>query len=305
MTGEKRTGSILGSFPLSRNHSLYVFLLPSAAFIVIFVAYPILFNIWLSFHDVGLRTLVGDRPFAGLGNYIRLFTSPLFGEVLLNSVAFTLGSIIPQFIIGFALALFLMKQFPGSSIVRGGIILGWVIAPIVVGTVWRWIFNTDYGLLNHLLRQFGLIDSPLSWLPNPQLAMISVIIANVWLGIPFNLMLLMGGLSALSETLYEAASIDGTNRLQRLVYITIPLMKQTIAATLMLGLMFTFKVFDLIWVMTGGGPVDKTTTMPILAYRYSFTFFNFGMGTAVASSLFVLMAVLSIFYILGFVGRDE
>lgn len=288
-----------------RTFALYLFLAPALLFILAFVAYPIFFNFWLSLHEVGLSNLVGNRPFVGFGNYAGLIRSPVFHQTLLNSVIFTVGSIAPQFVVGFALAMFLLKRFSGSQLVRGGIILGWVIAPIVVGTVWRWMFNSDYGLINHILQQIGIIGQRISWLPSPNRAMLAVVVANVWLGIPFNMMLLMGGLSALPETLYDAAAIDGTNSVQTFFYITVPLMRQTMAATIMLGLMFTFKVFDLIWVMTSGGPVNATTTLPILSYRYSFTFFEFGAGTAVAFTLFILMAGLSVFYILRFVGVDE
>ena len=293
------------SLQQKRHRGLLGFLAPGVLFIALFVAYPILYNFWLSIHDVGLGNLGGEWPFVGLGNYVGLFQSRIFTQTLWNSVAFTVGSIAPQFVIGFALAVLLLKKFPGAQIVRGGIILGWVIAPIVVGTVWRWMFNSDYGLINHFLQLLTITSDRVSWLPNPDRAMIAVIVANVWLGIPFNMMLLIGGLSALPVTVYDSASIDGANRVQTFFFITVPMMRQTMAATIMLGLMFTFKVFDLIWVMTRGGPVNSTTTLPILTYRYSFNFFEFGLGATVAIVLFVFMAIVSIGYIHKFVGVDE
>ena len=240
----------------------------------------------------------------GAANYLELLHDPAFGAVLGNTALFTVLSIALQFTIGFALAVYLNHRFFGRDLIRSAIILGWVLSPIVVGTIWRWILNTDFGLLNFILRGLKLIDHNISWLPRPTSAMAGVIMANVWLGIPFNMMLLTGGLANLPESVFESAMIDGANRVQRFLRITVPLLKQTIAATLMLGLIYTLKVFDLIWVMTNGGPVHATTTLPVWSYRLSFVLFDFGKGAAAANMLFVLTIVPVVFYIYRF-AREE
>ena len=281
------------------------FLLPALGYLAVFVLYPVLHNVSLSLRDVTAANIrLQPHPLVGAANYLELLQDSAFGAVLGNTALFTVLSIAFQFTIGFALAIYLNHRFFGRDLIRSAIILGWVLSPIVVGTIWRWILNTDFGLLNFILRGLKLIDHNISWLPRPTSAMVGVIMANVWLGIPFNMMLLTGGLANLPESVFESAMIDGANRVQRFLRITVPLLKQTIAATLMLGLIYTLKVFDLIWVMTNGGPVHATTTLPVWSYRLSFVLFDFGKGAAAANMLFVLTIVPVVFYIHRF-AREE
>jgi len=283
---------------MHKNGYLYVFLAPSLVFIGIFIAYPIIYNFIISMQDVNLMTLaLPNKEFVGLQNYIDIITNPTFLEVLKNSVIFTVGSVFFQFVIGFALAMFLVKEFPLNNFVKGFIVMGWVIPAVVVGTIWEWLLNTDTGLINYLLSQLHLINNNISWLTNPDTAMIGVLIANIWWGIPFNMMLLIGGLTGLPRDVFEAAEIDGANWFQKLFFLTIPMLKQTIAATLMLGIIYTFKAFDIIWLMTGGGPVNATNVLPTWSYQLSFNFFNFSQGAAVANLMFLIMLILSIIYI--------
>lgn len=285
---------------------LYFFLAPSIIFMGIFTAYPIIYNFIISLQDVNVMTLASpDKEFVGLKNYIEIITNPTFLEVFKNSAIFTLGSVFFQFIIGFALAMFLVKKFPLNNFVRGFIVVGWVIPPVVVGTVWKWLLNTDFGLINYFLSQFHILNNNISWLTNPDMAMIGILIANIWLGIPFNMMLLIGGLTGLPQTVFEAADIDGANWFQKLFFLTIPMLRQTISATLMLGIIYTFKVFALIWVMTGGGPVNATNVLPTWSYQLSFDFFNFSQGAVVANLMFLIMLIFSIVYINYTAGKGD
>lgn len=285
---------------------LYVFLAPALIFMGIFTAYPIIYNFIISMQDVNVMTFANPtKEFVGLRNYIQIITNSTFLVVLKNSVIFTVGSVFFQFIIGFALAMFLAKKFPLNNFVRGFIVVGWVIPPVVVGTIWKWLLNTDFGLINYFLSQLNLITDNISWLSNPNMAMIGILIANIWLGIPFNMMLLIGGLTGLPQTVFEAAEIDGANWFQKLFYLTIPMLKQTISATLMLGVIYTFKVFALIWVMTGGGPVNATNVLPTWSYQLSFDFFNFSQGAVVANLMFIIMLIFSIIYINYTAGKED
>ncbi len=294
------------SIKKDQNNFYFKMLVPAVLFFIIFIIYPIYFNIRLSLEDATLRTIMlPQRPFIGLENYLTIIRDPLFKKALINSLIFTTGSVFFQFTIGFSLALFLFKKFPLNKFVRSSIILGWVLAPIVVGTVWSWLLNSDYGLFNYLLKSLNIITQEIRWLTNPNIALRGVVITNVWFGIPFNMLLLTGGLSSLPQDIYEAAKIDGTNTFQKFIYITLPLMRQTIGATLMLGVIYTFRVFDLIWVMTRGGPVNATTTLPIWSYQLSFDFFNLGEGAAVANILFMIMLVIALIYIKFFAGKEE
>ena len=152
-------------------------------------------------------------------------------------------------------------------------------------------------MINYILLQIHLINSPISWLSDPQYALIGVILANVWYGIPFNMMLLSGGLVGLPGEIYEAARIDGANKIQQFFHLTVPLMKPTIFATLILGLIFTLKVFGLIVTMTGGGPVNSSNILSLWSYQTSFDYFEFGQGAAISNILLVIMLISSIFYI--------
>jgi multiple sugar transport system permease protein len=283
----------------SRNNKFYMkMMLPAIVFLAALVVYPIVYNFRLSLQDATLRTIrLPEMPFVGLGNYASVLSNPLFPVSMARTLVFTAGSIFFQFVIGFALALFLFRQFPLNKFVRTTIIMGWVLAPIIVGTVWSWLLNTDHGLINYLLKTAGIIGQGIGWLTDPNIAMRGVIIANVWFGIPFNMLLLTGGLSALPTDVYEAADIDGTSPLQKFFFITLPLMKPTIGAVLMLGTIYTLRVFDLLWVMTKGGPVNATTTLPLWSYQLSFDFFNLGEGAAASNILFVIMIVFTLLYI--------
>jgi len=291
----------------SRTQRIYIwFLLPGLVYVLLFVVYPIVFNVQLSFQNVtALNIRSAQKPFIGFENYQHVFSDTELPSILLNTAAFTLGSIVFQFIIGFALALFLQKTFPLRDLFRSLIMIGWVLSPIVVGTVWRWMLNSDFGLLNFILQKIGIIQSNISWLPKPKTAMIGVVFANIWLGIPFNMMLLTGGLANLPESVYESATIDGASKLQQFFKITIPLIRQTIAATLMLGFIYTLKVFDLIWVMTNGGPVNATTTMPVWSYRASFVLFKFSQGATISNILFLMTLVLAVIYIYFFGSKED
>lgn len=281
------------------HRSLYWFLVPALLFIAVFTFYPVIYNFVLSTQKAELATINSGSPrvFIGLDNYLKVIENSDFPGILLNSVVFTVASVGFQFVIGFFLALLFTRNFPTSRFVRGTIVVGWVLPDIVVGTIWSWILNGDVGVLNFIMRSLGIIHNPIGWLSDPHMAMYGVIIANIWFGIPFNMMLLLGGLSGVPDQLYEVASIDGANAFQKFFHLTVPMMRKSIAATIMLGVIYTFRVFGLIWVMTGGGPVNATNVLTTYSYQLSFNFYNFGQGSAVANMLFLIMFAFSILYI--------
>jgi multiple sugar transport system permease protein len=166
------------------------------------------------------------------------------------------------------------------------------------------MFNSDIGIINHMLMQLRIIKEPIQWLSMGNTAMTSIIIANIWKGVPFNMILLASALTTLPSDVFEAASIDGANALQRFIYITIPLLKPAIISVLTLGFIYTFKVFDLVYVMTGGGPGSSTEMLSTLAYRYSFGEYNFSQGAAAANVLFVLLMAVGLIYI-RIVNKEE
>jgi multiple sugar transport system permease protein len=287
-----------------RSLSNYAFILPGLLFMVTFMVFPILYNIVLSFQNVTLLNLRGEHEFVGWQNYITMFQDSLFTVSFSNSAIFTSASILFQFTIGFALALFFNRKFPGRDFMRSIMLLGWMMPIIITATLFKWMFAGDFGVINHLLQVIGIIDKPIFWLTEHNYSLAGTILANIWIGIPFNMVILLSGLQSLPDHLYEAAKIDGASRFRQFTNITLPLMKPTIMVLLMLGIIYTFKVFDLIYIMTGGGPVNSTTVFPLYAYRMAFTNYDLSMGATAASFMFFVLIALASVY-LWMVRKEE
>ncbi|MDF2878392.1 MAG: transporter permease [Clostridia bacterium] len=277
----------------------YCFVLPALLYMFVFIGYPLIYNLLLSFQEVNVMTFTKPvKEFVGFQNYIELFSKPgaIMPKIIMNTVVFTIGSIAVQFVVGFALALLFKNKFTGSSLIRGVIIIAWLIPVTVTGLLYKFIFAVNGGIINELLLAWGVIREPIQWLLEPITSMIAVITANIWIGIPFNMILILTGLTTVPETVYESASIDGANTVQKLFLITVPMIKPALMSVLTLGFIYTFKVFDLVWVMTKGGPVFATELLSTYSYRMSFDEFNFSQGAAVANILFVVLFIVGIFY---------
>ncbi|CAG5086364.1 Sugar ABC transporter permease [Thermobacillus xylanilyticus] len=275
----------------------YLFLLPALLFLAIFVLFPILYNVVLSLQDVDVYNLNGEHHFIGFDNYEKVFKSSVFYTAFRNSAVFTVLSIVFQFAIGFALALYFNQKFPGYSTMRSLMLLAWMLPVVIIASVFQWMMNGDYGVLNFLLQSLGIIDEPRSWLSDSRTSLLSTVVANIWTGIPFNMIILLSGLQALPEHLYEAARLDGASRFAQFRLITVPLMKPTILILLMLGIIYTFKVFDMVYIMTAGGPVNSSTVLPIYSYELSFTKLEFSQGAAVSMIMFIILVFIAIAYL--------
>jgi multiple sugar transport system permease protein len=277
--------------------SSYLFIVPSLLFLVLFIVFPILYNILLSFQNVNIYNLKGVHSFIGLTNYIKTLKDPVFIIAFKNSMVFTVISIFFQFIIGFALALFFNLKFPGRGLMRSLMLLAWMLPVVITGTIFQWMMSGDFGVMNYILQSLGIISQPHNWLSQGSTALYGTIVANVWTGIPFNMIILLSGLQALPESLYEASKIDGANRISQFKHITLPLMKPTIYILLMLGIIYTFKVFDMIFIMTAGGPVNSSVVLPIYAYQLAFTTYEFSQGAAVSVIMFAFLTLVAVVYL--------
>jgi multiple sugar transport system permease protein len=283
----------------------YLFLLPAVAYITATMLFPVVYNLRMSLEDVNIQTfLSGAAPFVGLDNYRTVIDDSAFWQATEVSLIFTAGSLLFQFTLGFALALFFNRPFPGNGAIRALFLLAWLLPTVVSGSIFRWMLDGDFGVINYALRELSVIDRPRHWLIDPNTALTGTILANIWVGIPFNMVLLLAGLKSIPQTLYEAASVDGANAWQRFRSLTLPLMRPVSLSVVLLGIIYTFKVFDLIYVMTAGGPVDATTVLPIYAYQLTFEFFRFGQGAAAATLLLVGLIGVAIAY-LWWSRRDE
>ncbi|MEN3304720.1 MAG: multiple sugar transport system permease protein [Micromonosporaceae bacterium] len=277
---------------LRRQAAAWAFCAPVVAYLFAFYAYPLYRNLDLSLRNYTVRSFVqGGAPFTGPANYRRVVQDPTFGTALTHTLVFTLGSIAVQFTLGMALAVFFHRHFPLSTTLRALFLVPWLLPLIVSASTWSWMLNSDSGVVNSVLHGLGV--APVNWLTSPRWSLISVIIANIWIGIPFNLVILYSGLQAIPSQLDEAAALDGAGGWQKFRRVTFPLLRPVSAITILLGLIYTLKVFDIIWIMTRGGPTDSSTTFATWSYRLGFGNLlpAFGPGAAVGN-LLILMALL-------------
>jgi multiple sugar transport system permease protein len=276
----------------------YAFVLPAALYMLAFFGYPIVKNLVMSFQAYDFATFFNGRaPFVGLDNYAATFSDPIFLRALGNTGLFTLGSIVGQFVLGLALALYFRRRFPLSGLLRSLLLLPWLLPMIVSAAVWRWILEQDNGALNRFLEAIGLISDPIPWLNSSDTALVAVILVNIWLGIPFNVVLLYSGLQAIPEEVYEAGALDGATGARSFAHLTLPLLRPVVSVVLLLGVIYTIKVLDLIIGLTGGGPANATQTLATRSYEMSFVEFDFGQGAALSNVLIAIALAFSIVYL--------
>ncbi|GAB2868343.1 sugar ABC transporter permease [Streptomyces deserti] len=284
--------------PTSQQWAAGAFLAPVTLYLVLFYAYPLYRNIDLSLRNYTVRSFVqGDAPFTGLQNYRTVFDDPTFAPALLHTVVFTAVCLVFQYAIGLALAVFFNQHFRLSATLRALFLVPWLLPLIVSASTWSWMLNSDSGIVNAALHAIGV--DPVNWLTSPSWSLTSVIIANIWIGVPFNLVVLHSGLQSIPASLYEAAALDGANAWQRFWRITFPLLRPVSAITLLLGLVYTLKVFDIIWIMTKGGPAESSTTFATWSYQLGFGNLlpAFGPGAAVGNLLVVAALVFGLVYV--------
>ena len=279
-----------------------LFLLPAVAYILVFFGYPIVENVLMGFEHYTTSTFfTGHAPWAGLANYRAILHSNVFSEAARNTLIFTVGSIAGQFTIGLGLAVYFQRKFPLSGLLRSLLLLPWLIPLLAATTIWKWILDEDNGVLNRVLADLHLTGSHPGahpgWLTSPSLALVSVILVNIWIGIPFNATILYGGLRDIPEHLYEAAALDGATGWRAFRHITWPLLRPVVNVVLVLGVVYTLKVIDIILGLTGGGPANATQTIATQSYQLSFVQFDFGQGAAAANILIVISFVFAVLYL--------
>ena len=275
-----------------------LFALPAVVYMLIFVGYPIVHNIILGFQDVDVMNFLrGQKHFVGFENYVELFHDEGFFKSVGNTFVFTVCCLFFQFLIGFALAMFFNRKFSFARPVRGILMMPWMIPMTITALMFKFMFSTKVGVVNNILTGLGITSANIEWLTDQTIAMIPVIIANVWIGIPFNMILISTGLTSIPGEVYESAAIDGAGPFQQFIRITLPLMRSTIESILVLGFIYTFKVYDLVYVMTSGGPVNSTQLMSTYSYKLSFDNFLYSKGSAVANALLVILLLVGIVYL--------
>ena len=279
---------------MRREWTAYLFNAPGMIIFAVFVVYALYTSFTLSFHEWNI--LEPDKPFVGLQNYREVLQDTGFWRSIGHTVYFTLGSVPLTMIIALGLALLLNTKIRGLGLFRTAYYLP-VITPLVIAAiVWKWVYNADFGLANYYLQKLNLIDQPLLWLSDSDLAMPAVILMNVWKGVGFNMVIYLAGLQAIPAEYYEAAEVDGAGPWQQFKRITFPLVAPTTFFLLVINTIGAMKAFTQIFVMTNGGPPGPggaTTTVVYYIYTQAFRFFRMGYASALAYTLFVLLFVVS------------
>ncbi len=249
----------------------YWFVVPAFLFMAMFMFYPVIYNGILSMQHVDVMTLLAEeKEFVFFDNYLKAFKDKMFWNALKNTFIFTIGSIVFQFGIGFFLAVLFNRESRSFKFMRAVMMVPYIMPGTVSAILFKFIFNVSGGIANEAMLALGLIDQPIEWLLTGKTAMISVIIGNIWCGIPFNMILLSSGLAGIPTELYESAILDGANIFQKFFYITVPQLRSSIEAILVLGFVYTFRCFEMIYVMTGGGPANGTELLALLSWNLTF-----------------------------------
>ncbi|MBU2493522.1 MAG: sugar ABC transporter permease [Bacteroidetes bacterium] len=271
----------------------FAFLSPSLILFVIFILFPVFFSFYLSFQKWNMFS--SESTFVGLDNYIRLFSDPEFWQVLKNTLYYTLGTVPINMALSLFVAYLLNKQIAGKKILRTMFFAPVVISPVAAAVIWRWLYDPNFGIINYALSWVGI--ESINWLNDPDAAMIAVIIMGVWKTFGINMVLFAAGLQAIPEHYYEAAEIDGAGRLSKFWNITIPLLTPTTMFILIMSMIASLQVFDIVYVLTSGGPLGSTKVLVFYVYEHAFKFFEMGYASAIS---YVLFAILFVFTMIQF-----
>jgi multiple sugar transport system permease protein len=276
---------------MRKNWTAYLFLAPGLIHFVIFTVFAVSFAFYISFHKWNI--IQPDKPFVGFDNYVRLFQDPRFLRAVTNTLTFMIG--VPlNLAAGLAVALLLNTKVRGQAIYRTLFYIP-VVTPLVVSSIiWKWVYQGDYGLLNYYLLKFGLIEHKIVWLADPNLALPALIIMGIWGGTGGTMVIYLAGLQSIPEEMYDAAKVDGASALQRLLYITILLLRPTTFFLLVTNVIGTFQIFTEVYIMTNGGPLNRTTTIGYYLYTKAFRELDMGYATAMAFVLFAMIFVFTV-----------
>lgn len=279
------------------------FVTPALAAIVLVALFPLAWTVWESLHQHDLRMPWLGRPFVGLHNYADALGDARFWGALGHTAFFAAASIVLELVLGLFLALAMNETFRGRGIVRAAVLVPWAIPTVVAALLWRFMFDADAGVANAVLVRVGILDQPIVWFIRAATAWVPVILADVWKTTPFVALLLLAGLQNIDRSLYEAAATDGAGTWWQLRHITIPLLKPAIMVVLIFRTLDAFRVFDLIYVLTGGGPGTSTEPISLYAFNALLQNLEFGYGSALSVIIFLVTFGLALLYIKG-LGAD-
>jgi multiple sugar transport system permease protein len=266
----------------------YLFVFPAILFFLLLVAYPLINVVWDSFHFKSLLN-TAQTSFSGLENYRSVINDENFKKILSNTVIWTVLSVAGEFLLGLISAIALNQQIKGRAIFRGFIIIPWVVPIVIAGMTWTWMLTPDYGIINFLLIKMGILESPYYWLGEMNTALLTVTFVNIWRSFPYYTICLLAAMQSIPKELLEAAAIDGAGVVKRFFKIVLPQLKPVAFVLIFIHLIWTSINFDFIWVMTEGGPLNSTETLPITIYRLAMQEYDVGSASALASMMIGFM----------------
>jgi multiple sugar transport system permease protein len=298
------TRRVAGGNPLDRRYALLgaMLIAPTVLIFCAVIVYPLVSALYLSLFTIFTPTLKGD--FVGLGNYAKLASSPEFWISLRNTMVWTVLTLSLQIVFGVLAALMLHQNMVFRALARSLILFPYFVSTVVAVLVWRWLFNDLYGVLNYVMLTAGLIKMPLDWLGSMPNAMISIVLVGAWKYFPFVVIAVLARLQTIPDALYEAAKIDGAGPVSRFFDVTLPQLRDVLMVVILLRTIWDFKEFDLIYLLTGGGPVIATQTLPLMVYKDAFGLNDMGRASAVAVAMMLVMLTFMILY-LRLAGRDD
>lgn len=291
----KKSGSKL-SLQTKRKLQPYLYIAPVMILLLLMFGYPLIKSIVMSFQDYKLSRL--DKvSWNNFKNYAAMFSDKNFGLLLKNSVIYVVAAVLAQFLLGLGLALALNGKFKGRGIYQSIVFLPWAFSAFVVGLLFRWSFNGEYGVVNDVLKKLGLIKSGISWLGTPGLSLLVVILAMIWIGIPFFGINILAALQSVPTDIYEAADMDGCGTIRKFFTLTLPYIKPTIIMTILLRTIWIFNSFDLVVIITEGGPANYSQTLPSYMYTQAFSSYDFGLAGAFGVLLMVILTLYALIFL--------
>jgi multiple sugar transport system permease protein len=287
------------------NRTDYLYVLPAIVVMLIVIAYPIYYTVELSFYKTPPGLQLKDKSFVGLENYTAILISDVFWRVTVNTVIWTLASTLIAFVLGFALALALHRDFFGRGLLRAIFIIPWVISAVAASYIWKWIYHSDFGIIGVLLVQLGLADRPPNFIDSVSTVLPSLIVVNIWREFPFAMIMLMAGLQTVPEQLLRAAQVDGASAWQRFWHVTFPHLRSVSTVTILLLAVANFNSFIIPWIMTGGGPSNASHIWITHIYELAFGRQRWGVASAYSVLLFLITMTLGYFYVRALSGNEN
>jgi multiple sugar transport system permease protein len=278
----------------------YFLISPAVFLMLVLLAYPFVLAVYISITD---RVLGEPGRFIGIGNYLKLLQDPLFRQTVWNSFVYTISTVFLKMSLGIILALLLNQEMPARNLIRGALLLPWIVPTSLSVLTWLWMFDSLFSVVNYILLGLGLISKKVPWLGDPVWAMVSVIIVNTWRGLPFFAVSFLAGLMTIPRELYEAAETDGAKTFRRFWHITLPLLQPVIAVVVLFSTIWTFADFQIVYILTHGGPINATQIFATMAYDVALVAGRIGEGSAISLFLFPALLIV-IILMLRYLRRD-